>query len=454
MNDETRRTPAGSAAGSGNNGVKDKYQLEFEAQMRHFQRLAGSDEEYSPFDDPDLYQTDIPKRPEPVIASHSSRAETQAPVRKQPAKNAGSSSHKKKKGKSAMSRQHQEHIDRSEPLKFGSANTDAINAKRRHPVRTFFIVLFIIILVLALLLHILIFRYLGKVTYLKDEQRRYTNASMKSDDVLNVLVIGSDTRDAKERGRTDSIILLSIDKEKKRTTMTSFMRDSYVLLPDYDLDGDGTTYGQGDWCKLNAAYVYGGAELLMDTIEYNFDIAVDKYVYVDFFSFIDIVDSVGGIELDITDEEAEGMIPPMREQNEYLGNEKGTDYLEKGGRGLTVNGNQALAYARLRYVGNADFQRTERQRTVMNRILDKARGLSLPDTDKFICTCAENVQTNMTKGELYVLLYRLPFVMKYETDQLRIPGDDAYSYGTGYDGSSVLIVDFDQSKDELRRKIY
>ena len=67
---------------------------------------------------------------------------------------------------------------------------------------------------------------------------------------------------------------------------------------------------------------------------YNFDIAVDDYVYIDFLSFVDIVDAVGGIELDISDEEAEGMKPPMAEQNKLLGNKKGTDYLDKGGKKL------------------------------------------------------------------------------------------------------------------------
>ncbi|MBR1764304.1 MAG: LCP family protein [Ruminococcus sp.] len=438
MNDDTRRTPVGSASDSGNSAVKDKYQLEFEAQMRRLEKASGSGEDYSPFTDPSLYQTEIPPR---ARAAQPQKPQSPAP--------------KKKKGKSSsMSRQNQQHIDRSEPLKFGAANTDAIKARQKHPVRTFFIVLLIIILVIALLLQLLILRYLGKVTYLKDGDRSYTSASMKSEDVLNVLVIGSDTRDADQRGRTDSMILLSIDKEHKRTTMTSFMRDSYVVLPGYDLDGDGVYFSEGDWCKLNAAYVYGGAEMLMDTIEYNFDIAVDKYVYVDFYSFIDIVDAVGGIELDISDEEAEGMIPPMREQNEYLGNKKGTDYLQSGGKKIKVNGNQALAYARLRYVGNADFERTQRQRTVMKKILEKARDLSILDLDKFICTCAENVQTNMTKGELYKLTYRLPFMMKYDTEQLRIPSDDAYSYGTGYDGSSVLIIDLDQSRQDLKKTIY
>ncbi len=438
MNDETRRTPSVPEGEERNDAVKDKYQLAFEEQLRQFNEMAGDGDDYSPFDDPDLQSQEVPDGYKPPVKRSAS---------------AKKNSSQKRKAR-RMKRQKQEHINRSEPLKFGSGNTDAVKEKKKHPVRTFFIVLLIIILVLFLILQIIILRYLGKVTYLKDGERNFTSASMKSDDVLNILLIGSDTRDTEARGRTDSMILLSIDKSKKRTTMTSFMRDSYVTLPEYDLDGDGEYYGEGDCCKLNAAYVYGGAELLMDTIEYNFDIEVDKYVYIDFFSFIDIVDSVGGIELDITDEEAEGMSDPMREQNRYLENEYGTDYLTEGGKGLKVNGNQALAYARLRYVGNADFERTERQRTVVKKILEKAGDLSIFDLDKFIVTCCENIQTNMTKGELYGLTYKALFIMKYDTEQLRIPGDEQYTYGTGWDGSSVLGIDFDSCRRTLQREIY
>lgn len=318
--------------------------------------------------------------------------------------------------------------------------------------------LFIFLLVTALLmlgvLQIFIFRYIGRVTVRGTGQRRFEEAALRSDDVLNVLVIGSDSRDPELRGRTDAMILLSIDSKNNRLTMTSLMRDSYVMLPEYDLDGDGNYYSEGDRCKLNAAYVYGGAELLLDTVSYNFDIEVDRYVYIDFFSFIDIIDAVGGIELDITDEEAEGMKAPMSEQNRYLGNAVGTDYLEKGGEGLHVNGNQALSYARLRYVGNADFQRTERQRTVLSRLMEKARESGPLGLMRLADPLSEHIVTNFSKWELYKLCYRLPFIARYERNQLRIPDKDQFVFGTGYDGSSVLTLDFTSVRETLGSEIY
>ena len=167
-----------------------------------------------------------------------------------------------------------------------------------------------VLLVLVLLLQLLIFRYIWLVNSVDTGERLVTNASMSDKNVTNILLIGSDTRDENERGRTDSMILLSINKQTKQMTMTSLMRDCYVEIPDHG------------WAKLNAAYSYGGAELLMDTIEQNFDVAVDKFVYVSFFSFIDIVDAVGGINIDLSDDEAQYMTDPMAEQNKYLGNKK------------------------------------------------------------------------------------------------------------------------------------
>ena len=321
---------------------------------------------------------------------------------------------------------------------------------KRHPIKTFFKVLIIILLVVFILANVLIWRYIGMVNKVQRGQRTNTDASMNSSDVRNILLIGSDTRNADERGRTDSMILLSINSTTKEITMTSFMRDMYVNIKGIDADGNDID----TWSKLNAAYVYGGAELLMDTIEYNFDIAVDDYVYIDFLSFVDIVDAVGGIELDISDEEAEGMKPPMAEQNKLLGNKKGTDYLDKGGKKLHVNGNQALAYARLRYVGNADFQRTERQRTVITKIIEKAKSSDPLTIDKFAKASMSHLTTNMSQTQLFALTYKAIFSMNYEIKSMRIPDDDSYSYGTSSDGQSILEVDFEACKALLRKEIY
>ena len=121
--------------------------------------------------------------------------------------------------------------------------------------------------------------------------------------------------------------------------------------------------------RLNSAYWHGGCEYLEQCIEDYFGIQIDRYARVNFYSFIDIVETVGGIDMEVSKAEAEGMKKPMAEQNKYLKNKKGTDYISDdifAGKSdedkvkLHLNGNQALAFARLRYVGNSDYERTER----------------------------------------------------------------------------------------------
>ena len=429
MSDDNSRRPEGEEP------EKDSYELAYEQQLKRFT-------------DPDNneYTQAVP------VENISGRNYDEHPNRspKPPRRRPQN----RKKG-SKMKKTRTTHIDRSEPLRFGShTNAETVKPKKKSVVKRIMITLIVLLLLLVIVFNIFAIRYLNKITYHETGPRFFTTASLHSDNVQNILLIGSDAREKGQRGRTDSMILLSVDKKKDRITMTSFMRDSYVILPEYDLDGDGSFYGEGDKCKLNAAYVYGGPELLMDTLEYNFDIRVDKYLYIDFFSFIDIIDSVGGLELDITDDEAKGMKAPIYEQNKYLGNAFGTDYLSCGGNGIQVNGHQALGYARLRYVGNADFQRTERQRTVLKKLIEKAKTLSPIGFNKFAASVSSHIETNMTKWELYKLMLRAPFILKYETKQLRIPDEGEYSYGTGNDQSSVLVVSFPSCIETLNREIY
>ena len=355
---------------------------------------------------------------------------------------------KSKKKKSAKPQQKQRRYS-SEELQFGShAKGKKLAHEKRHPVRSVFTTIFVVLLAAFVGLNGMLYYYTGLVHQRPRGERLCTNGSLKSSKVTNILMIGSDTRDENEYGRTDSMILLSINSEKKTVTMTSFMRDMYVEIKGRNHSGEDVDF----WDKLNSAYVYGGAELLMDTLEYNFDVSVDNYVYVDFFAFIDIVDSLGGIEVDVTDEEAAGMEDPMREQNYYLGQAGSTDLLTNGGR-LTLNGNQALAYARLRYVGNADFQRTERQREVIGKMINKAKSSDPLTMNKFAKAVCSNLSSNMSRANMMLSAYKAVFSLNYEMKSLRLPAEGAYGYG--YHGDqSTLDVDLDACRELLRSEIY
>ena len=337
----------------------------------------------------------------------------------------------------------------TEELRFGSRNGGKVPAhEKSNPVGKFFKTLIIILLVIFIGLNALLYYYITLVNRRGRGDRTFTGGSMDSKSVTNILLIGSDTRSEKENGRTDSMILMSVNKDKKTITMTSFMRDMYVEIRGRRTNGEDID----EWDKLNAAYVYGGAELLMDTIEYNFDVSVDDYVYVDFFSFIEIVDSIGGIEVNVTDEEAAGMEPPMREQNKYLGQAGSTDLLSHGGE-LNLNGNQALAYARLRYVGNADFQRTERQREVISKIIDKVKSSDPLTVNRFAKTVFSNLTTNMSRADMTLMAYKAVFSLNYEMKSLRLPAEGDYSYGMHGD-QSTLDVDIDACRELLRQELY
>ncbi|MBR5363811.1 MAG: LCP family protein [Oscillospiraceae bacterium] len=260
--------------------------------------------------------------------------------------------------------------------------------------------------------------------------------------VRNVLLIGTDNRED-ERGRADTVILLSFSKHNHTVTMTSLMRDSYVNIPNHGTD------------KLNAAYAYGGATLLMDTITSNFGIPVDDYICVNFRAFVHIADAVGGLKVEISDREAEAINVILEsEVNGIMGDDPKDDFLPSGGTFL-LNGKQALAYARIRYVGNADFERTERQRTVLDLMLGKLKHLSPAAVPKILMKAVPELKTNMTTGELYLLSLQTPVkLIGYDMQKLRLPADGTYSDQTAPDGQMVLAVDFDANMQLYLKMIH
>ncbi len=272
--------------------------------------------------------------------------------------------------------------------------------------------------------------------------RSVTTGSLSESYVKNVLVIGTDSRDPEtDAGRSDSMILVSINSKTNNVYMTSLMRDAYVEIP-----GNGSG-------KLNAAYSYGGAELLMDTIEYNYDVRIDDYVMLTFEACVDAIDAVGGVELTISDEEAEAINEILiSEVNEIMGDDREDDLLSGGGT-LELDGKQALSYSRIRYVGNADFERTERQRVVMQQVMERALGNPL----RLAAVCARalpDLTTNMSVLSLYRYAVVAPVqLLFYDTQQQRIPADGTYSNAT-IGGESVLEVDFSAAQQLLEQTVF
>lgn len=329
------------------------------------------------------------------------------------------------------------------------------------------IVLLVILAILAVILvsaYAAVKHYYGKSNFVKDDEITVANSVETEDtglteeessaleaetadvldditlpnnkNVYNILLIGVDRRDKSWNGNSDSMILMSVNKDTKKIHMTSFMRDLYAAIP-----------GKGVH-KLNAACAYGGGPLVVKTIEDNYKIPIDNYASVDFDSMIDIVDLVGGVSIDISEDE-------MRVANDYikemckLKNEDASKHaLTQSGEQL-MDGYQAVAYARIRYVGNADYQRTERQREVLSKIIEKSKGLNISQINALANRLLPKVTHNVEEGTMLTLLSEIPTIRNYEIEQSRVPYDGMFS-----SKGEMLLPDFTATIRKLQTDIY
>ncbi len=303
-------------------------------------------------------------------------------------------------------------------------------------------VLFIVLLVIVA---ILIWWYMtvGKIYNEMSYEKTPGLASepMKQDGVTNVLLIGNDSRDNGEDGRSDAMILLSISNETETIHMTSLLRDMYVDIPGHDGN------------RLNAAYAYGGPSLLCETIEQNLGIEVNRYVLVNFQAFASLVDAVGGVDLEVTNEEVQWINAYLNEYNLLEGRELTADYLDTSLSGeIHLNGPQALAYSRNRYIGT-DFGRTERQRKVLNAVIKKLPIAFATNQDELIEELFPNLTTNLTQTEVFRLSMDASKLLSYEILQTVIPAEGTYT-NASIRGMSVLEVDFEANKAIIRKEIY
>ena len=223
----------------------------------------------------------------------------------------------------------------------------------------------------------------------------------KDEDVFNVLLVGTDSRDPNsDMGRSDSMMLVSFNKSKNKSTVVSFLRDSLV-----DIDG----YGKS---RLGHTYAYGGIGLTINTINKTYDLDIQNYITIDFENLVSIIDEIGGVKVFITEEEAE-----YYRQN-------GMPDIQSGD--MTLTGSQALAHARNRTLGS-DFERTRRQRSVMYGIYrqimaEKDASAILP----LINYCMNHVKTNMSVTEIYDLAKQVLAIDNLRMQQASMPTEGAY----------------------------
>ncbi len=268
---------------------------------------------------------------------------------------------------------------------------------------------------------------------------------MHAEHVYNVLLIGHDSRVQGENRRSDSMILVSINEHTEEIVLTSIMRDSWVYIP-----------GVGAH-KINEAYTLGGPDKLIETIEVNFDIKVDNYAAVDFWAFMDIVDILGGVEMTITDLEVENMLYYFHHEiNPMLGRPLDTDVIEEGGT-YVLNGAQALAFARCRYV-DSEANRTGRQRELLAAIFEEVKDSDIGELTALLEAVLPYVTTDISQDELLSLM--MDFVAQYkdyELVQYRVPYEGSYEVWyndlTGIE-RYTLSVDIEANSAYMIQNIY
>ncbi len=296
---------------------------------------------------------------------------------------------------------------------------------------------------------ILAFLFLGLylcvgVVYPKMNYRESTalaDGGLKEEGVTSILLIGSDSRTTGNEGRSDAMILVTISDRTKTVRMTSLLRDMYVEIPGHDGN------------RLNAAYAYGGPELLLETIRHNFGVEVYRYAVVNFSAFAGLVDAAEGVELEISNEEVQWINAFLNEYNELRGMPMETDYLDTSLSGkLHLNGAQALAYSRNRFIGS-DFGRTERQRKVLSAVLAKLPTAVIKNPRQLINGLFPNLTTNLTRLECTRLCTAAPKLLLYDAVQDRVPLDGTYS-NASIRGMSVLQVDLERNREYIAAEVY
>ena len=315
------------------------------------------------------------------------------------------------------------------------------NRKRNtHPFIKGFVGCIVVVLVIAWGVSLLAAGALhGKLNYNKVET--IAKEPFKEAGVKNILLIGNDSRSADEGGRSDAMILVSISSRTNSIHLTSLLRDIYVEIPGHEGN------------RLNAAYAFGGPELLMETLEENFDIEVNRYMLVNFQAFANLVDAVGGVDLELSNEEVQYVNGYLVEYNQLENRPEGTDYLDTSLSGnIHLNGPQALAYCRNRYIGS-DFARTERQRKVVAAAVKNAPIALIANGGNLIEGVMSNVTTNLTKTELSGLMMQAPMMLTYDMISGSIPLEGTYS-NANIRGMAVLEVDFEANKQYIQEEIY
>ena len=248
------------------------------------------------------------------------------------------------------------------------------------------------------------------------------------EEIINILIIGEDAHSDKTNGRSDIMMLLSYDVKNNKASLISFMRDTWVPIEGYGYN------------RLNATYAWGGVGLTINTINMVFDLDIQNYIVVDFEDTVELVDKLGGIEVSITDVEAN-----YYNRHFGWGIEKGINKLD---------GKMTLAHARNRKSNGGDFERTRRQRDIILAVYEKIMGQrDIKTMSNFIYYAMGSIDTNIGPEKMFLLAGVMFKDHGLSIDQGRVPVDDSWDYAS-IDGKSVLVIDFEKNTVYLKDILY
>ncbi len=258
--------------------------------------------------------------------------------------------------------------------------------------------------------------------------------AMADEDVFTLLLVGSDAYTDNHRGRSDTTMLVQVNAQEKRIRVVSFLRDTYVKIP-----GKGSN-------RLNASYIWGGDQLLRETLKTNFNVTADAYLEVNFDRLVRVIDAIGGVEVEVSEKERKQVNSILRFYNEKIGDPESDQLLEESGL-VQLTGKQALCFSRIRKI-DGDTQRTGRQRKVIEAAFRKVMTM---DRAAIVLLVMQNLsvfQTDLTLADAMALIPLAIRCKNASFETLTIPAQGMYSTRT-IDGMWVITPNLRKNRELL-----
>lgn len=300
-------------------------------------------------------------------------------------------------------------------------------------------VIFLLLLCVAAFFYIQVQKKLNSIQLeTLDSEKMEFNEAVETDQVIkgytNIALFGADSREHDlTRTNTDTIIIASINNDTKEIRMVSLYRDTYLYI------------GGDMYRKANAAYANGGPEWALNMLNTNFDLDIKNFVTVDFNALVEAIDLLGGLEITVDDAESVHLNNYCVETSEVTG--KSYEDLPGAGTYL-MNGVQSVAYTRIRYTAGNDFKRTERQREVIAKIVEKAKTASAATLNKIMDTVFPMIKTNLSKTEILSMGMNM---LSYELGETT---GFPFTHKTSEDGDNEIPITLESNVDQLHTFLF